>query len=196
MDKNPDSSGNISSWIRIGIQSRSDFFYSVAQYDTTSVSPSILTKCLNNVEKVTKIKLSESQAFELFSSMTHKTKLKHLQINDTNFENVPEDIFALATKKLDMLNLTFSNLTNGQVMTMFEAIAEDIKVNDAAIAPYGELSDEALDKLKQAMLTNTKLSTDSAVFISSRYHNTVYISTFGCLQKFQIIQVHNFYLNC
>ena len=26
MDKNPDSSGNRSSWIRIGIQSRRDFF--------------------------------------------------------------------------------------------------------------------------------------------------------------------------
>ena len=57
MDKNPDSSGNISSWIRIGIQSRIDFFYSVSGFSSlldletfTGSELSINTRSLNLAE--------------------------------------------------------------------------------------------------------------------------------------------------
>jgi len=107
--------------------------------DIKSVCPKIVTMCINKLEKVKNLELSESQALQLFSVISVNTRLKEVDICSTNFESIPLRIFSQAIRKLDRLNLKFSVLTKQQIEIMFEAITEDKREKDLDIAGTANL---------------------------------------------------------
>merc|ERR1711892_966432 len=107
--------------------------------DIKSVCPKIVTLCINKLERVKNLELSECQALQLFSVISVNTRLKEVDICSTNFESIPLRIFSQAIRKLDRLNLKFSVLTKQQIEIMFEAITEDKREKDLDIAGTANL---------------------------------------------------------
>ena len=115
-----------------------------------SISPKRLAIVLTKMVKVKNLELSNMQALELFTAISHKTQLKELDICSTDFQKIPIDIFTRAIYKLSRLNLKFSILTKQQIEIMFEALSEDkqgkdidiegtenmYKMNMSGFAPY------------------------------------------------------------
>jgi len=101
--------------------------------DFKSINPKRLANVLTKMVKVKNLELSKLQALELFNTISHKTKLKELDISSTDFEKIPIDVFARAIYKLNRLNLKFSILTKQQIEVMFEALTENKQRSDLDI---------------------------------------------------------------